>query len=434
MQPTSRSPFHRLRAFLLGTVIALGTWLSPSFARPALGHTIIAPGYWHTKGTSIVDRAGRRVRIAGVTWYGMESTRWVPAGLDFQPYTGILDLVRSLGYNTVRLPISNQLVESNPIVTEHIKANPQFQGVHALAVLDTLIRYAGRIGLKIILDDHISVAETPSTVNYLDEPLWYTAGYPESSWINDWKMLARRYRGDSTVIGFDLRNEPHTGGPGPWNLKAYLHQGATWGPYGGVDNPATDWRLAAERAGNAVLAINPHLLIFVEGIQLYPDSSRPGGVSTGWWGWNFSMVKRYPVVLKVPHQLVYSPHDWGPWKWNQPWFPRMTYRSMTQVWHQQWSFLLDNARASYAAPILLGEFGTCTNNPQCVDDVRQGNQAQWFHFLLRYFKEHPSLGWDFYALNGTNANNNPATNGLLTPTWDRVANGALQNDLASVQR
>jgi hypothetical protein len=43
------------------------------------------------------------------------------------------------------------------------------------------------------------------------------------------------------------------------------------------------------------------------------------------------------------------------------------------------------------------------------------------------------VGWDFFALNGTNANNALANNGLLAPTWDRVANQKLQDDLATIQ-
>jgi endoglucanase len=415
-------------ALLITTPVAL-SHPSNTLARPSP----TPRGYWHTRGTSIVDSTGAVVRIAGVTWYGMESTRWVPAGLDYQSYTSILSLVKTLGYNTIRLPFSNELVERNPVVTQHIKANPQFAGVHALTVLDDLVAYAGTLGLKVILDDQISVAETPDMVNNLNEPLWYTSAYPQSAWIHDWQTLARRYKGDSTVIGFDLRNEPHTSGPGPWSLHTYLHQGSTWGPYRGVDDPARDWRLAAEKAGNAVLAINPHLLIFVEGVQLYPDASQPRGVSTGWWGWNLSMVPRYPIILKVKHHLVYSPHDWGPHKHAMGWFPHMTYASMTKIWHDKWAFLLDKPAAAYAAPVLLGEFGTCTNRPQCVDRVRQGNQAQWLHFLLRFLKQHPTVGWDFFALNGTNANNALANNGLLAPTWDRVANQKLQDDLATIQ-
>ena len=53
-----------------------------------------------------------------------------------------------------------------------------------------------------------------------------------------------------TVYGADLHNQPHGE--------------ATWGD----GNMSTDWRLAAERAGNAILAINPDWLIVVEGIEI----------------------------------------------------------------------------------------------------------------------------------------------------------------------
>jgi endoglucanase len=147
-----------------------------------------------------------------------------------QRYTTILDQVKLLGYNVTRLPLSNELVERNPVVTRAVRANPELVGMHALDVLDLLVAYAGRIGLKLMLDNHRSLAARPREVNTLDEPLWYTQAFPQSAWLKDWQALAVRYRGNDTVIAFDLRNEPHTAGPGPWSLHAYLHRGATWGP------------------------------------------------------------------------------------------------------------------------------------------------------------------------------------------------------------
>ena len=420
---------------LLVAILSAGILFAAVAAARAAG-TLLPPagaGYWHTQGVQILDGNGQAVRIAAVNWYGMETTYWVPAGLDFQPYTAIMDRVKSLGYNAIRLPFSNELIESNPIVTQKVKANPEFLGRHALFVLDSLAGYAHRIGIKLILDDHVSRAQRDTKVNFLIEPLWYTTGYPQSAWIRDWQALARRYKGNDAVIGFDLRNEPHTNGPGAWDLHAYLTRGATWGPYRVVDDPATDWRLAAERAGNAVLAINPHLLIIVEGIQLYPDANVPGGASSYWWGSNLAPARRYPVVLDVAHQLVYSPHDWGPWKWNMPWFRHVTYASIQRIWHDNWSFLLDNPDTPYAAPVWIGEFGTPTNNPLGVDEQQPGNQATWFHLLLQFLSDNREVGWGFWALNGTNARNSAANNGILTPTWDAVASPALQADLATIQ-
>lgn len=394
---------------------------------------ISATGYWHTSGTQILDASGRPVRIEGVTWYGMASSHWVPAGLDFQSYTTIMDLVKVLGYNTIRLPFSNELVERDPILTGGVAANPELQGQHALQVMDVIVAYAQQIGLKIILDDHLSRAARPLQVNTLDEAFWYTRNYPESSWIRDWQTLALRYRDNDAVIGFDLRNEPHTSGPGPWNLTAYLHRSATWGPYQGVDNPATDWRLAAERAGNAVLAINPHLLVIVQGLQIYPEKGQPNGVAAGWWAGILTPVARYPVELQVPHQLVYSVHDWGPRKHQMPWFMPMTDRSLQSAWHKNWSFLLDNPQALDAAPILLGEFGTCNEDARCVQDRHSDSQGKWFGILTRFIRRHPELDWSFFALNGSNSNDCSADNGLLNAGWDNVSNLALQARLRSLQ-
>ncbi|MEH3089991.1 MAG: cellulase family glycosylhydrolase [Microbacterium arborescens] len=55
-------------------------------------------------------------------------------------------------------------------------------------------------------------------------------------------MLAARYKNEPAVIGVDLHNEPH--GSACWNCG----------------DAARDWRAAATRAGNAVLAVNPRLL------------------------------------------------------------------------------------------------------------------------------------------------------------------------------
>jgi endoglucanase len=390
-------------------------------------------GYWHTSGTRILDSTGEQVRINGVTWYGMESSHWVPAGLDFQPYRSIMDEVKRLGFNTIRLPFSNELVERNPVVAGMVAANPELRGLRAIRVLDLIVDYARRIGLKLIFDDQQDRAPRPIEAGRVYPSMWYSRQYPESAWIRDWTSLARRYEGNDAVIGFDLRNEPHPSGPAPWDLSAYLTRSPTWGPYRGVVHRATDWRLAAQRAGNAILAVNPNLLIIVQGIARYPDVGQAGSVAASWWAGILTPAREYPVRLRVPHRLVYSVHDWGPRKFWMPWFEHMTYQSLQGVWHRYWAFMLDKPEAPFAAPILLGEFGTCTQSPACVGSRRQGSQGAWFGMLLRYLRSHPQVGWSFYALNGTNANDCRANNGLLNPEWNDLASTELQVALRSVQ-
>jgi endoglucanase len=357
----------------------------------------------------------------------MENVYYVPAGLDTRPLDAIMGEVRALGFNAIRLPFSNRLVEQNPIVRDHLRANPDLVGLHALQVLDRIVADAGKHGIRIILDNGRSEAGTPPEEN----GLWYSAGYPERVWIRDWVTLARRYAGNPTVVGADLRNEPHTGGPGPWTVKAYLRQGATWGPYAGVDNPATDWRLAAERAGDAILKVNPHMLIIVEGLQLYPDPTRPGGVDTYWWGGILQPAATYPVQLTVPNRLVYSPHEYGPYKVHMSFFNRgMSYKSLSAVWDKHWGYL-DHPATGPAVPIFIGEFGTC-GRPSCVADSTPGSTGKWFGFFTTYLKTHPEIGWAYWALNGTNQRGANCPNYILTSDWARARLPALLRALEGI--
>ncbi len=246
--------------------------------------------YWHTSGNQIVDSNGASIRMSGVNWYGFETTDFIAHGLWAQSYQNILNTIKSLGYNVIRIPFSNQMVESNPVPTNYNAAdNPDLNGLTSLEILDKIIAYAGQIGLRVILDNHRSEAGDSAEAN----GLWYTSAYPQSAWINDWITLANRYNGNATVVAFDLRNEPHNS--------------ASWGD----GNTSTDWRLAAETAGDAVQAVNPNLLICVEGIQTYNGDS-------DWWGGNLEGAGSFPVVLGVANQVVYSAHDYGPNLSGQP--------------------------------------------------------------------------------------------------------------------
>src|SRR6202790_4468703 len=69
-------------------------------------------GYWHTSGNQILDSNNKVIRIAGINWYGFETTDEVVHGLWAQDYHYILDAIHSNGYNVVRVPLSNQMVET----------------------------------------------------------------------------------------------------------------------------------------------------------------------------------------------------------------------------------------------------------------------------------------------------------------------------------
>lgn len=364
-------------------LIVLAMIGSDPAAAVTLAHTLLGgvPTWLHADGTRMVNLDGAPVHLADLNWYGAEQQDFVVGGLDYRPYQNILTSIAQLGYTGIRLPFSNQLVEQNPIVTAHLGANPDLVGLRALDIMDRIIGYAGALGLSVVLDNHRSEAGWSSQEN----GLWYTPTYPDDAFIRDWATMAARYAVNNVVIGADLRNEPH----GP----------ATWGD----GNASTDWRLAAQRAGDAVLVADPHLLIMVEGIQYY------GGTAGYWWGGNLMGVANAPVSLtfadgtSARSQLVYSAHDYGPdnCQTGCPWFnATTTYASLAALWDQYWGFISADPGKSYAAPVWVGEFGTCNYNVQCVTDTRPGSQGQWFSSLVQYIASR-NLSWAYWSANGT---------------------------------
>jgi endoglucanase len=367
--------------------------------QPGLGD-----GFWHTRGAQLLDSGNRPVRIAAVNWYGFETEKAAPGGLEQQDYKTILQTIRRAGYNTIRLPFSNQMVETPAIPTgiaynNHAgPINSDLKGLNSLEVLDKIVAYAGTQGLKIILDNHRSEAGDGTGLS----GLWFTQAFPESAWIADWQLLARRYASDPTVIGFDLRNEPH----------GAAANGACWGCGG-----PNDWRFAAERAGNAVLAINPRLLIVVEGVDAFENDFY-------WWGGNLMGVSSAPVRLKVPNQLVYSAHDYGPMEHGQSWLtPTMTDDSLRSVWTKHWAYIAQQN----IAPVWLGEFGAAFTTSSPTPTPAESMEPLWFQALIKFLASDTRIGWAYWPLNGEDRY------GLLTPNYEGIRDTARQDTLASIQ-
>lgn len=412
---------------------------------------------WTTSGTKILAPNGSEFNITGINWYGFETRDQVAHGLWSVDYTTVVDQVKLYGYNTIRIAFSNEMWESNPsIKRSSISACSACQNLRARDIMALIINYAGSVGLHIILDNHRSGKGNSAEGN----GLWYTGSYPEQNWINDWTQIQAWVNGVSqpndtvtvnstasdgfaTVLGFDLRNEPHT------PARTDYLDGATWGTGDGIDpnvnpnpNPFTpacvatstcrDWRLAAERAGTTLLgqaAANnwSYPLIFVEGTSTYPaDGGTPanGPYDGTWWGGNLLGVNGNstnpgaPVLLNaggnafglgpaVANQVVYSAHDYGPELYQQPWFNSDTcYQSgcstssLTDLWHFFWAYINtgeinpaanggsypwgNTGHSGYTtAPLWIGEFGTPNQNSDLYSSG-PGSQGQWFTALVNF--------------------------------------------------
>ena len=363
---------RRRLAPLLAFAVALGLSFPAGSGESAAAG---APtGYYHTSGNRIVDSNGDPAIFNGISWFGFETSNYSPHGLWARSLDSYLDEIKNRGYNLIRLPFSSQMFDPGSTVNSiNAVVNPDLVGLTPLQLMDKVVQEAGERGIQIFLDRH-----RPDSGGQSE--LWYTAQYSEQRWIDDWKMLAARYANNPTVIGADLHNEPHGT--------------ATWG----TGDPGTDWRLAAERAGNAILSVNPNWLIIVEGIQ----SNVRGQTGSYWWGGNLKGVRNDPVRLNVPNRVVYSPHDYGPGVAQQTWFEDPSFpNNLPALWDSYWGYI----SKENIAPILVGEFGG-----RSVDAVSK--EGRWQNELVDYIQAN-DLYWAYWCLNP----NSGDTGGLLLDDW-----------------
>jgi endoglucanase len=348
---------------------------SPPDAAPA--------SFLHVEGNRLLDAQGKSARFTGVNWFGFETSNEAPHGTWARDYRSMLKQMRDLGFNSLRLPWSNAIMRPGAAavsvttigVDPYDGTNPMngaLAGKTPLQMMDLVIAAAGEFGLKIILDNH---SREPDA--YDKEELWWSAKTSEQQWIADWVTLAKRYSGNATVVGFDLDNEPH--GASSW----------------GTGVIATDWNSAAERCGNAILAVNPDVLIIVEGVSIV-------GTDVYWWGGNLSAVRTAPVHLSKPEKLVYSAHEYGPEVHDQTWFSDPTFpANLPAVWNQHFDFIMQQG----IGHLLLGEFGI---KDRTADS---GKSGQWFDTLLKTVGS--TYSWTFWCWNP----NSGDTEGILQTDW-----------------
>lgn len=353
----------------------------------------------HTIGGSIVDANGHSFRLNCVNWSGAENTGYVPEGLNKEPASTIIGEVVSLGYNCVRLPWSNEMWDTNPKPSGNtISANPQFAGQDAKTIFGEIVHDLADAGLMIILDNHESEAGNCCNSGDSDRS-WYdpsSSTYTSANWVKDWKSVVSTFDSIPQVVGVDLRNEPRG-------------SDVTWGSSG-----THDWHAAAELGGDAVQSVDPHMLIFVEGVNFALD---------------LSGVTSLPVTLTDPDQVVYEFHHYD----FPPYTPVTSYNDLVATVssaanHDYWAPLYQKV------PLWLGEFGCFASAGTAQDSCSDGNGnlGAWFGPLTRYLYYH-NTAWSYWELNGPPAPTGGRPYGILDYTWGAVADQDLQNALAAVQ-
>lgn len=358
----------------------------------------------YTDGNRIVDKDGKRVWLTGINWFGYNTGTNTFDGLWASELKSSVKAIADHGFNLIRVPMSAQLINQwaegeYPRANYNNAYNTDLNSMNSLEIFDYFLKLAEENGMKVMPDIHS--AETNASGHTVN--LWYTSSVSAEDYYSALEWLAERYKNNDTIIAFDLKNEPHG--------KPYEgSSAAVWNDSTSENN----WKYTAETAAARILAKNPNVLILIEGTEIYPVDIEANGDyhSTdeddyyfNWWGGNLRGVADYPINLgKYQNKLVYSPHDYGPTVYQQPWFEgSYTFDSlMDDCWRDNWFYIHENN----TAPLLIGEWGGFMREPNLT----------WMTYMRRLIKEN-KLNHTFWCFNA----NSGDTGGMVLDdfvTWD----------------
>ena len=377
----------------------------------------------HAVGSRLYDAQGNEVWLTGANWFGLNCTEFA---LHYLWSGDIDDLVKSIadrGINVIRVPVSTELLYDwmigNPAEMKSVNPNndpnytinadlirPDGTNMDSQEEFDVFLAKCKKYGLKCFIDVHCQDADNAGHMY----GLWYGKSFTDTNgkkvecttdvWMETLAWTADRYKNDDTLIGFDLKNEPHS-----------KYGGAPVDAIWDESDMPNNWKKAAQDCADAILAKNPNALIFIEGVEGYEGHG-------AWWGGNLRGVKDHPVTPTAgTSQIVYSPHDYGPIVSDQTWFEGKNFTEQTLLddyWYDTWAYVVEED----IAPLLIGEWGgriPTTVDEQAIlstDSTKMEKVEQnvkWMILLRDYMIKH-HVNHTFWCLNDDSGD----TGGLWT--------------------
>ena len=198
-------------------------------------------GFVHTQGKILVDGAGKPLLLRGTSfgnWLEPEGYMLKLNGGPQAPGTiealtrtllgpeesakfwvtwrkeyitrGDVQFMKKAGFNSIRIPFHYKFF-----------ANGSDEG---FALIDPVVAWAHEAGMYVILDMHDAPGgQTGANIDDSDNYPWlYESPSAQQQTLEIWTRIAKHYRNDKTVLGYDLLNEPIPGIPTLAHLKPML--------------------------------------------------------------------------------------------------------------------------------------------------------------------------------------------------------------------
>ncbi len=215
------------RLILIRCLLCIGVFIP--FSSPAA-----SPTFLHTAGQDIVNEKGEKVMLRGVglgNWMLPEGYMWKFGNEGDRPrriekivsdligpdnaknfwtefrknYIAEADIKRlaELGYNSVRPALNSRL-----FVTD---GNPAVYSEEGFALLDNLVKWCHANGIYVIIDMHAAIGgQTGQNIDDSanDKPELFMEKKYQDELVNLWTTIAKRYKDEPAVAGYDLLNEP----------------------------------------------------------------------------------------------------------------------------------------------------------------------------------------------------------------------------------
>ena len=210
--------------------------------------------------------------------------------------------IHDLGFNSVRLMLSYNLFESNTA--------PGVYKNEGWALVDRHIQWAKQNGLRLILDMHVP----PGGYQSNDFKGFGSRADLKKRLEDLWVAIAQRYRNETTIVAYDLINEPH------------------------INN----WFIYAQTLINKIRAVDPNHLIDVE-VSFHPSD-----------------IGMYKLA---DNNILYDVHWNEPWSWagshtnNTPYVGTLAQFKQLLRNGEGLTEFYDAATDSFTVPFNIGEYG-----------------------------------------------------------------------------